>query len=62
MSQMIQVPKEEFQSLKREMVEIEERLEILMDRELMAQLIESEKDIKEGRVQSLEEVKKELGF
>lgn len=62
MPQLIQVPKEEFLYLKREMTEMEEKLEILMDRELMAQLIESEKDIKEGRVQSLEEVKKELGF
>ena len=59
---MIQVPKEEFLHLKTEMIEMKEKLEILMDKELMAQLVESEKDIKEGRVQSLEEVKKELGF
>ena len=41
---------------------MEEKLELLGDKILMKQLVESEKDIKEGRLQSLEEVKKELGF
>jgi len=34
--------------------------EILKDEELMKQLTESEKDIREGRVYSLEDAKKEL--
>jgi len=41
---------------------MEERLEILKDKELIEQLVESEKDIKKGRVYPLEDVKKELGF
>jgi len=41
---------------------MEERLEILKDKELIEQLVESEKDIKKGRVYQLEDVKKELGF
>lgn len=59
---MIQVPKEEFLSLKKEIAAMEERIEILMDKELMEQLIESEKDIKEGKVRDWDEVKKELGL
>jgi len=58
----IQVPKTEFLSLKKEMVAMEERIDILMDKELMEQLIESEKDREEGRVHRLGDVKKELGF
>ena len=60
MSQMIQVPREEFLCLKREITEMKKRLEILMDKELMAQLVESEKDIKEGRVLDWEDVRAEL--
>lgn len=42
--------------------EMEERLEILKDKELMKQLAESERDIKKGRVYRWEDVKKELGL
>ena len=63
---MIQVPKEEFLCLKREITEMKERLEILMDRELMAQLVESEKDIKrssevkEKATKSIREIRDEM--
>jgi hypothetical protein len=56
----IQVPKEEFDKLKREVRELEERLELLADKELMEQLVQSEADIKAGRVHKLENVRKEL--
>ncbi len=62
MPQMLQVPKEEFLDLKREIVEMEERLEILMDRELISQLVKSEEAIKKGEVRSFDEVRKELGI
>jgi len=58
----IQVPKMEFLSLKKEIAVMEERIDILMDKELMGQLVESERDREEGRVYRLEDVKKELGF
>ena len=58
----VTVPKKEFQQLKTEVREMEERLEILSDKALMNQLLESEKDIKEGKVRSFDEVKKELGI
>ncbi len=48
--------------MKKEIAAMEERIDILMDKELMGQLIESEKDREEGRVHRLEDVKKELGF
>lgn len=46
---------DEYESLK-------ETLEIMSDKKLMKELKEAEEDIKAGRVQSWEEVKKELGW
>jgi antitoxin YefM len=41
---------------------IEETLEILQDDELIAALLESEKDVEAGRLFSLDEVRRELGL
>ena len=41
---------------------LEETLEILQDEDLLAALRESEKDVKAGRVSSLDEVRRELGL
>lgn len=41
---------------------MEETLEILHDEELLAALRESEKDVKAGRLHSLDDVKRELGL
>lgn len=46
---------DEYESLK-------ETLEIMSDKELMKELKEAEEDIKAGRFQTWEEVKKELGW
>ena len=57
---MIQISAEEFKALEKEVKELNKKIEILMDRELMEQVADSEKDIKKGRVRSWDEVKKEL--
>ena len=41
---------------------LRETLEIMSDKKLMKELKEAEEDIKAGRVQTWEEVKKELGW
>ncbi len=41
---------------------VEETLEILQDEETLAALLESEGDVKAGRLLSLEEVRRELGL
>lgn len=49
------VPSSEYEAM-------EETLEILHDDELMAALRESQKDVKAGRLHSLDDVKSELGL
>jgi len=41
---------------------LEETLEILQDEGILQALAESEKDVKEGRLESLREVRRELGL
>ena len=45
-----------------ELESLRETLEILSDKKIMMALKQAEKDISEGNVQDLEEVKKELGW
>jgi hypothetical protein len=49
----VQITKEEFEKLKVE--EMEEIINIIFDRELMESVARGKKDIKEGRIISLEE-------
>jgi tetrahydromethanopterin S-methyltransferase subunit G len=62
MPAMISVSRKEFNALKSRVKELNERLDILMDKDLMGQVRESEAAIKKGEVRSFDEVRKELGI
>ncbi|MCK4637236.1 MAG: hypothetical protein KAT49_05090 [Methanomicrobia archaeon] len=51
----MQITKEEFEKLKLKVEEMEEIINIIFDRELMESVTRGKKDIKEGRIISLEE-------
>jgi hypothetical protein len=51
----MQITKEEFEKLKLKVEEMEEIINIIFDRELMESVARGKKDIKEGRIISLEE-------
>ncbi|MCK4310125.1 MAG: hypothetical protein KAV80_01590 [Methanomicrobia archaeon] len=51
----VQITKEEFEKLKLKVEEMEEIINIIFDRELMESVARGKKDIKEGRIISLEE-------
>ncbi len=50
----VQITKEEFEKLKLKVEEMEEIVSIIFDRELMGSVARGKKDIKEGRIISLE--------
>jgi len=50
----MQITKEEFEKLKLKVEEMEEIINIIFDRELMESVARGKKDIKEGRIISLE--------
>jgi len=50
----MQITKEEFEKLKLKVEEMEEIINIIFDRELMESVTRGKKDIKEGRIISLE--------
>ena len=54
----MQITKKEFEELKAKVEEMEEIISIIFDKELMESLARSKKDIKEGRIISLEEYEK----
>jgi preprotein translocase subunit SecA len=53
---------EEFPKLRSEIESLKETLEILSDKELMADIEQGKKDVAEGRVYTFEEALKELGI
>ena len=56
----IQITKKEFEELKAKVEEMEEIISILFDKELMESLARGKKDMKEGRIISLEEYEKNI--
>ena len=54
MAEMIHLPKEEYESMKR-------TIEVLSKKEIVKMIRESQENIRKGRFQTLEEVEKELG-
>lgn len=60
MPEVVQLSKE-IERIKKELGEMRETFEVLFDRELMESLKRGIKDIKEGRVISLEEYEKKYG-
>lgn len=60
MPEMIKVPKGQLEEMKEEVDRIKATIETLEDEEVMEQIIQSEKEFKEGKGQPWKEVKKEL--
>jgi len=60
MSELVSLERKDYEAMKKEIRDIKESLEVLLDRELMESAKRGLQDIKEGRTVSHEEVKKRL--